>query len=1341
MRAGEDERSETGEAISEYAVDNGVVQKLTDVISDVEAVRNRNMDNLNKTIKRSLLPYSESTKEILKKKEDKILLKKYAQSAKVKNANKNLLYLLAETLAIVPYLNDAQCGGYATFIGKFLVYNDEQVATAASHALQRMVKESLKGDIMIALTSHVYTRVKNDNAGLVTLLDNLTILIQTINTQATTESVDISIDQAKKRIIDMSWLEQVENVAMACLCCSTKSIRISALRLIDICGEYISTIYNPTECKFCYFILTISVPKPVCCSDMIRDNALTIIQKALLTQRPLVDFEKILTIEDIAFKEEWAGLWMIVVGWIGRIAVDNNITGFYNLLLDRIGSFGELAEMDENVAYLWGNTLSMICGAAGGSNVNKVNFGEVIRRIQPWRALQNGISWARVAVTHAVTATHLENSAVLLGTLHDYMQLAAKSKIEPKKHVLFLMDVARICGLVENNAESAKHCSAVLRAVYDGMMEYDLSKFKTVEMVVSFGRAELYISEAIFKLADSLFVERPTVASTLQQPVTTIPGIYQPWAETDRLFWIEFLQRGSHGNASENRKQFMANALNRALEKVKVQEVRQKCSDALTALDASLHDISQSAINRILWLHSLPFADNADTRVRMAWFERCDINGNNCLSAILNHNFATMFGYYLENLYSQKDDRIIQVYARAIHDLIIPPSIPKLPKTTVELVEYMKRKEVFNKERTMGDDRLTTTLTERAISILCACLYLLSHPTPSIHSNSHEILFSLAQVNFLHHINYDEQTYEKKILPLLGELELLQATFKTRSLNHTYVSRLSTILSNLFPNFATTLFHEAFNRNATIQYFEKRSPWLMRALVPWSKTVDSSGEFVLELFNMSLAVFEKCGMTDDLRQIWQNISLQDNEGKNLLALMNFLKWNCCNSASTEALCRELCVALFVVQPKDTVKILVLELRESRAQEIEQDFAQERKPNLVALRVASIAMLSDIVCECGSDMSPIFIHLSIIIPYVLVYMNEINHEDMPISPGLERRPLQTFLLNLLLRIAAQVQGYYLMNTKYNNLITLLQTNISLSWLTVQSSTLRQTVVDMLPKSEPCDLLLPYSNHIVDAGYIVGIICELIDYALDHEVVISIANSALTSASLHNETMLRYLVIFGTILEPINDNTVSIILGCVTTMMRSTCSSRQYVTAMTFLLSVLRSTAFSSTDMYKSILWSAIGLLQSGDASIYKHALDVVDVYRQRWFDQVFVSNGMEKNIQEFTAGWAPEFEGLQPLLLRGVNNKDTEAVSLQLVLALAYTPPSKFVDITARRFLTTSTLLFPILYRQILYNAGAIIGENTEVRIKNSQLSFGKLFGDVEKDTDVSQFCEILTILA
>lgn len=56
---------------------------------------------------------------------------------------------------------------------------------------------------------------------------------------------------------------------------------------------------------------------------------------------------------------------------------------------------------------------------------------------------------------------------------------------------------------------------------------------------------------------------------------------------------------------------------------------------------------------------------------------------------------------------------------------------------------------------------------------------------------------------------------------------------------------------------------------------------------------------------------------------------------------------------------------------------------------------------------------------GVDMSPVFVHLPIIIPYVLVYMNDINVEDISLITGLERRPLQVLLLNLLSRIGAQV----------------------------------------------------------------------------------------------------------------------------------------------------------------------------------------------------------------------------------------------------------------------------------------------------------------------------------
>jgi hypothetical protein len=46
----------------------------------------------------------------------------------------------------------------------------------------------------------------------------------------------------------------------------------------------------------------------------------------VLRQAP--DFERILTIEEIATKDEYAGLWMVVVGWIGRIAVSHNITAY-----------------------------------------------------------------------------------------------------------------------------------------------------------------------------------------------------------------------------------------------------------------------------------------------------------------------------------------------------------------------------------------------------------------------------------------------------------------------------------------------------------------------------------------------------------------------------------------------------------------------------------------------------------------------------------------------------------------------------------------------------------------------------------------------------------------------------------------------------------------------------------------------------------------------------------------------------------------------------------------------------------------------------------------------------
>ena len=136
-------------------MDINITQRLTDVISDVEFVRTKNMDQLSKILRKDLFQV-----QINKKKEQKAINKKYAQATKVKNANPILLQLLAATLQILPYVDDAQTGDSNKFIGKFLVYNDEHVATASSHALQKMITGSLKFDIINALTNHTYTRCK-----------------------------------------------------------------------------------------------------------------------------------------------------------------------------------------------------------------------------------------------------------------------------------------------------------------------------------------------------------------------------------------------------------------------------------------------------------------------------------------------------------------------------------------------------------------------------------------------------------------------------------------------------------------------------------------------------------------------------------------------------------------------------------------------------------------------------------------------------------------------------------------------------------------------------------------------------------------------------------------------------------------------------------------------------------------------------------------------------------------------------------------------------------------------------------------------------------------------------
>lgn len=126
-----------------------------------------------------------------------------------------------------------------------------------------------------------------------------------------------------------------------------------------------------------------------------------------------------------------------------------------------------------------------------------------------------------------------------------------------------------------------------------------------------------------------------------------------------------------------------------------------------------------------------------------------------------------------------------------------------------------------------------------------------------------------------------------------------------------------------------------------------------------------------------------------------------------------------------------------------------------------------------------------------------------------------------------------------------------------MILLLQSPVTISWLTVQSSTLRQTVVDKLGKEneEVAKELLPFSNNVIDASYILEVITELIDHALDHDVVVAIASSALKNTSSFNDNMLKYLTIFSTILEPVNDLSIHTVVSCLARITKCTLAPRQ------------------------------------------------------------------------------------------------------------------------------------------------------------------------------------------
>lgn len=1267
-----------------------------------------------------------------KKKDEKLVQKRLANSTRSKKSNKLQYLLYLELLKLLPYIQfDSliKTKESKSFIGSKLVQNDTLVARYCSNSLQQYIYEQKDESIRESIISGILQLVEENQevSQVITLFDNLNLMIN-FWTESIKEEKNMKNLQKEEVMNFMSkywnekdlWINKLETLILIHLCFYEKKLRSSCFQLMKTISEYVKSKrvigfesnYTPRTTLF----------------DMFEKKADYIVQKANYLYivksvnglRNDAHFpDDYAPLYDHSQREDSPYLWSFILSEIAKTLIEenyiesNDLTLFSSLktriqALQTLDTVKHLAFDDSN-GIKYTNFLVLRMASSGikeneGNIESMKNYNTEISLLcqSIFKGFKSELQWVRNAIIYSSSSVHYLNLGILFKNLNEYIITQTKAKTKLREDVLHF--VATILITISNTIEFKKSfysrttaekdnsiltiqsLNSIFKHFINFINEISYPKMKTASHIEKTIKFELEVCVTLYNLA----------SAAMNMNSLNILKDETVWTMEDRNSIIQMLQLLSgFGEKAQNP--------NRK-PKIDPKKVSQEQYDQIAfALPEMIKRTSQETIVLLLKLNPIYKKDDAETLKQLDWFEKAETRGFNTLSSLLYYHLDQLMDHYISRLYTETEDHLLSAYLIGIHDMINPLSNYYYAINSGVISEVvLQLKESVKVEK-------PPKIQKYAIQLLHACLWAINHRNVSVHNYAFQLLCVLAENGFDYDLPTDETDRDWEINKRKQESEILKKyasamrTHSDYSLS-VYVEQVSYILSQSHSSMTTALFTEALNRIDKIS-IPDRKQWELSVLKPWVKYIDLSKEtFLDKLFTMTLNLSKQSGFFGDLKNLWQDLALGDwqKSRSNFSIIVALAKKNCYYS-ELRPISKEIILSLYQVQPNETVEEIVQDFDIEKCQKEQVD--EKKQSNLLNLHKADVLFLMDLFCET-QIIQPLILNIPIIFNFILTHYDK-DPENMKI-----------LLKNILLRATTQP-------TKISQLLEMKNLTIhfrkdygkkiiqQLTTQGIEDSSLRYGYINKSIMAH--DLVSNFSN-IIEKHFSPSIVEQMGDYALRNATKVD-----------NTDNLFKLISIYSSILKPLNGAAVQKMIYVLISTSKMLDENKQkksknqveneYISLMILFLQTLRDQCnLLPKTKLNSAFWTCIIFLSSPIPEIYSLAFEIFELFRKDK-DNKFFSQEYQQTLSNYSKNILPGFQGYLFLLLKGLCSKEIENNCIQSIIDFNSSDFSSGFDIVPeRRYLTAFILCLPYIYRE---------GSNDIDKISSICLSFSEYFkGDL-----------------
>lgn len=1245
-----------------------------------------------------------------KKKDEKLVQKRLANSVRSKKSNKLQYLLYLELLKLLPYLaidSLIKTKELKSFIGTKLVHNDSLVARNCSNSLQQYIfeqkDETIRESIISGIISMLEDTQYHEVSCVITLLDNLNLMIN-LWTESIKEDQKNLKNLQKEEIVSYMgkywnekdlWINKLESIILIHLCFYEKKLRSSCFALIKTISEFTKskkivgydnytsrvTLFDILEKKSEYIVQ--------------KANFLYIVKNIHGVRNDANIPEEYSSLYEHSQREDSPYLWSFILSELAKVLVEenyveqNDLTVFSNLkvriqalqALDQIKHLG----FDDPNGIKYTNFLVLRMAISGikeneGIIENMKNYNTEISLLcqNIFKAFKSEIQWVKNAVIYSSSSVHYLNIGILLKNLNEYIVTQTKPKTKPREVVL--QYAATILSTISNTIEFKKSfyartssekdnsiltiqsLNSIFKHFFTFISEISYPKMKTVSHIEKTLIFELEVCSTLYNLA------------SIKTNVLKDESI---WSLEDRFNIVSTLQiLSGYGEKAQNP--------NRKPKPLDSKKVPQEHIDNINfALPEKINRISQEAIVLLLKLNPIYKKEDSEIVKQLEWFEKAEARGFNTLSSLLYYHIDQLMDYYISRLYTETEDHLLSAYLIGIHDMLNPLSN----------YYYAVNSGVVNEIVSQLKDEIKAEkppkITKYSIQLLHACLWAINHRNVSVHNYAFQLLCVLAENGFDNDLPTDETDKEWEINKRKQESEILKKftsamkTYSDYSLS-VFVEQISYILSQSHSSMTTALFIEAFSRIDKIAVSDRKL-WLLSVLKPWFKYVDLSKEnnnFLETLFKITLNLSKQSGFFGDLKNIWQDLALGDWEKSksNFSTIVKFSKKHCFH-AEHRLISKEIILSLYQVKPFETVEEIVMDFEIEICQK-DQDNETKQK-ELLALHKADILFLMDLFCET-QIIQPLILNIPIIFNFILTHYDK-DPENM-----------KTLLKNILLRATTSP-------CKISQLLDMKNLTIHFR------KDFGKKIISQLTSQgvEDPSIRYGYMTKSILAHDLVNNFVSIMEKHFSPIIVEQIGDYALRNATKvdNTDSLYKMISVYSSILKPLNEAAVQkmvYVLLSTSKMLDENKTKKskgqieqEYISLMVLFLSTLRDQCSLLTKQnLNSTFWTAITFLSSPIPEIYTVALEIFELFRKDKDSFKFFSQAYQETLLNYSKNLTPQFQGYLIYLLKGLCMKDTEMTTIQAIIGLNQSDFSSGLDILPeRRYLTALTLCLPWIYKE------------------------------------------------